>query len=129
MAQKFSTLFSTNESLSGFTFNNEAMAVAMKKAQEAKTVRAAEQSAALLGELDKHNNSLLASLRAVRKQERLAKEQLEKFKRAGQYFLDTGNFGPLYPFMRHQVGSICCTLGVDLPTAEEQVIPENYSVE
>ena len=119
----FGSLFNTNETLSGFTFNNEAMLAAMKKSQEAKTVRAAEQSAALLENLERHNNALLAGLRNIRKQEKAAKDKLESFKEAAQYFLDSGNFGPLHKFMPYEVGVICQQLGVDLPTEEERKIP------
>lgn len=119
----FGSLFNEGESLSGFTFNNEAMVAAVKKAQEAKTVRAAEQSATLLGHLDKHNSSLLTNLRNIRKLEKTAKDKLESFKEAAQYFLDSGNFGPLYKFVPCEVQAICQQLSVDLPTEEEQKIP------
>lgn len=126
MASKvaFSSLFSQDNGsvLGGFSFTNEAMKEAVKKAQEQKQVRAAEQSASLLSDLDKHNNGLLATLRNLRKQERAAKEKLDNFKEAAQWFLDSGNFGPLYKFMPYEVQRVCGTLGVDLPTEEEQKI-------
>lgn len=121
----FSSLFSTETTLNGFNFSNTAMAEALKKAAEAKTVKAAEQSAALLGDMDKHNNNLLAQLRNIRRQEKVTKEKLEEFKEAGQHFLDTGNFGPLYKFMPYEVQRVCAALGVDVPTLEEQKIPKS----
>jgi hypothetical protein len=60
----------------------------------------------------------------IRKQEREAKEKLEKFNKAANYFAETSNFGPLYPFLPHQVASACITLGVDVPSAEDQKLPE-----
>ena len=122
----FASLFSTQETLTGFTFTNEAMKVALAKAQESKAVKAAEQSAALLSHLDKHNDALLSNLRRARKTEKAAKDGLEKFKEAAQYFLDTGNFGPLFGFMPSEVIQVCSALGVDLPTQEEQKIPDSY---
>jgi hypothetical protein len=121
----FSSLFAQDNGsvLTGFSFTNEAMVAAVKKAQEAKQVRAAEQSASLLADLDKHNNNRLQALRSIRKQERAAKEQLDSFKEAAQHFLDTGNFGPLYKFMPADVNRVCQALGVDIPTVEEQKIP------
>lgn len=122
----FSSLFAVDNGslLNGFAFTNTAMAEAVKKAQEAKQNRTAENAATLLTDLDKHNNSLLANLRNLRKAEKEAKDKLEKFKVAAQHFLDTGNFGPLYPFMPFEVQRVCQTLGVDLPTKEEQEVPK-----
>jgi len=121
----FASLFAQDSTvLTGFSFTNEAMKEAVPKAQEAKQVRSAEQSASLLADLDRHNTGLLATLRNFRKQEKQAKEKLEQFKAAAQYFLDTGNFGPLYKFMPNEVYRVCNALGVDLPTEEEQKLPK-----
>lgn len=122
----FSTLFAVdNGVLAGFTFANEAMAEAVKKAKEVKQMRTAESAATLLSDLDKYNNMLLANLRNMRKMEKDAKDKLEKFKVATQHFLDTGNFGPLYPYMPCDVQRVCQGLGVDLPTKEEQELPKS----
>ena len=123
----FSSLFQadTGSLLGGFTFQNEAMAAALTKAKEAKTQRVAENAAQLFSAVDSHNNSLLANLRSIRKQEKAAKDKLDNFSKAVQYFLDTGNFGPLYPFMPSEVQRICGALGVDLPTPDEQKIPDS----
>lgn len=122
----FSSLFTQDNGtvLGGFTFQNEAMAAALTKAKEAKTQRVAENAANLFEAVDKQNNSLLSELRRIRKQEKTAKDKLEGFKEAVQYFLDSGNFGPLYPFMPCEVQRVCIALGVDMPTAEEQKIPK-----
>jgi hypothetical protein len=120
----FSTLFNAEQAvLSGFTFQNEAMAAALVKAKEAKQQKLAETAANLFGAVDAQNNSLLDSLRKIRKQEKAAKALLDNFKGAVEYFLESGNFGPLYPFMPMEVVRICQTLGVDPPTEEEQKVP------
>jgi hypothetical protein len=121
----FSSLFAQDSTFVGsFTFQNEAMSQALKKAQEAKTQRLAETAASLFENIERTNTLKLTALRNVRKQEKAAKEALDNFTEAVQCFMDTGNFGPLYPYMPHEVSMICSKLGVDLPTVEEQKIPE-----
>lgn len=121
----FSSLFASDNGgvLSGFTFQNEAMSQALAKAKEAKTQKVAENAATLFTAVDANNNLLLNHLRNARKVEKMAKDKLESFKEAVQYFLDTGNFGPLYPYMPVEVSRTCVALGVDLPTADEQKVP------
>lgn len=121
----FSTLFAEDNKsvLSTFTFQNEAMQAALTKAKEAKTQRVAENAAKLFEGVETHNNALLEDLRRIRKQEKAAKEKLDNFKEAVQHFLETGNFGPLYPYMPQQVRNVCASLGVDVPTVEEQKVP------
>lgn len=125
MKTTFSTLFAEDNkgTLAGFTFQNEAMQAALQKAKDAKTQRIAENAAKLFENVDNHNNALLEDLRRIRKQEKAAKEKLDNFKEAVQHFLETGNFGPLFPFMPQQVRNVCVSLGVEVPTAEEQKIP------
>lgn len=122
----FSSLFAADSGtvLAGFTFQNEAMAAALAKAKEAKTQRVAENAAMLFEAVDKHNNVFLNELRRLRKAEKVAKDRLDTFKEAVQYFLDSGNFGPLYPFMPCEVQRTCSVLGVDTPTADEQKVPK-----
>lgn len=121
----FSTLFVEDKGnlMSSFTFQNEAMQAALVKAKEAKVARVAENAAKLFEGVEQHNNALLEDLRRIRKQEKAAKDKLDTFKEAVQHFLETGNFGPLYPFMPIQVRNICAGLGVDIPTPEEQKVP------
>lgn len=124
MKTSFSTLFAEESTvLAGFSFQNEAMQAALTKAKEAKQQRVAENAAKLFESVDSHNNALLADLRRIRKQEKEAKEKLDNFKEAVEYFLKTGNFGPLYPYMPQAVRNVCVSLGVELPTAEEQKLP------
>lgn len=121
----FSSLFSTEENmLSGFTFENTALAEAVRKAKEAKTNRATERATALLGQIDSTNNRLLTLLRNARKVEKQAKKGLEAFKKAVQHFLNSGNPGPLYPHMPVEIATMCRDLGVDTPTEEDQKLPE-----
>jgi len=121
----FASLFTQDNGsvLGGFTFQNEAMQAALVKAKESKVQKVAENAATMFGAVDCHNSGLLAELRRIRKMEKACKEKLDTFKEAVQYFLDTGNFGPLYPFMPTEVIRTCQALGVDLPTAEEQKVP------
>lgn len=123
----FASLFQQDNGsiLGGFTFQNEAMKAALEKAKEAKTLKVAEQAASLFASMDAHNNSLLVELRRLRKLEKAAKDKLDSFKEAAEYFANSGNFGPLYPFMPCEVQRICGALGVDLPTAEEQKVPKS----
>lgn len=121
----FGTLFQQDSgSLGSFTFQNEAMKLALEKAKEAKAQKVAEQAASLFGSIDGRNNVLLQSLRQARKLEKAAKEQLDNFKEAVEHFANTGNFGPLYPFMPSEIQRVCGALGVDLPTADEQKVPK-----
>jgi hypothetical protein len=121
----FGSLFQQDNggTLGGFTFQNEAMKAALEKAKEAKTQKVAEQAASLFASIDTNNNALLQELRRVRKLEKAAKDKLDKFKEAVEHFANTGNFGPLYPFMPCEIQRICGYLGVDIPTADEQKIP------
>lgn len=124
--QTFSSLFTKDDGKAlstSFKFANEAMQSAMAKAQEAKTVRLAEAAQVLITQLDAHNEALLRGLRTIRKQERDAKDKLEKFGKAAQHFAETGNFGPLYPFLPSHVAQVCHTLGVDMPSVEDQKLP------
>jgi hypothetical protein len=122
----FSSLFQSDDSslTSSFKFQNEAMENAMKRAKEAKETKLAEQAGALFSQIDTLNNQKLQELRNIRKQERRAKENLENFKKAVEYFMKSGNFGPLYPFMPYPIQMLCTNLGVSLPTPEEQKLPE-----
>lgn len=122
----FGSLFAVdNGTLGGFTFQNEAMKAALVKAKEAKTTKIAEQAASLFGSIDTYNNSLLADLRRARKVEKAAKDKLDGYKEAVEHFANTGNFGPLYPYMPCEIQRICGSLGVDIPTAEEQKLPKS----
>lgn len=125
MANSFKSLFSTEETtLSGFNFGNSVLAEAVEKAKKNKVEKLGEVAGQLVSKLDTHNNSLLTYLRNARKVERLAKDNLDKFTLAVQYFLDTGNFGPLYPYLPGDIGNACRMLNLDLPSAEDQKIPE-----
>ncbi len=122
----FSSLFAVdNGTLGSFTFQNDALKAALEKAKEAKTQKIAEQAASLFGSIDTYNNSMLTELRRLRKLEKAAKDKLESYKEAVEHFANTGNFGPLYPFMPCEIQRICGSLGVDLPTAEEQKLPKS----
>lgn len=82
----------------------------------------------LLGMVETSRSQALAALRAIRKQEKQAAENLKKFELAARYFEETGNFGPLSVFLdSHTIRNKCAELGVNLPDESDKVIPEGWT--
>lgn len=106
---------------------NDAIAAALKKHREAQSEAVANSVVQVLEQAENAVQSYVGEIRAIRKQEKSAKNNLVNLNRAIAYFKATGNPLPLYKAgvnVRHLVG----LLGEILPCLEDPayVIPNDW---
>lgn len=126
MANPFSSLFSEKTTNNTPQLAVGFLAEAMKLVEEENKKKLGQVAVQIVRDIGATKDQLVNQLRAIRKQEKTQKEQLAKFTRAVSYYAETGNFGPLAPFLYHQVRNCCAQLGVQQPTAKEQEVPADW---
>lgn len=104
------------------------LAEAQKAREEEKGKKLLNVAITILDQAESVKNEKIRVLREYRKLEKKVRDEIKEMERAGVYFEETKNFGPLSKFLPFGVTrDACSSLGVFCPNEEDQKIPDDWT--
>lgn len=111
-------------------FTNAVLAEAFEKRQKARSEKLVTVAMEVTEKVETIIAGAVTTLRNVRKQEKVAKENVENLNRAAKYFAATGNPLPFYNAAgrRHEAASYCAMVGAELPQMTDPLwlVPQDW---